>query len=85
VIASDLEAIVSVAGAVAAAAPVPDVGLGLGLPAVGLGVGVGLGAAHAELSMVSLIIVTAPLRASARPWSVTPLFSAMEVRPRSCP
>ncbi len=35
--------------------------------------------------MVSLIIVTAPLRASARPWSVTPLFSAMEVRAKIVP
>ena len=40
----------------------------------------GLGAAHAELSMVLWSIVTAPLRASARPCSVAPVLSAIEVR-----
>jgi hypothetical protein len=63
------------------------VGLALGL-AVGLALGlaVGLGAAeHVELVMVSLMRVTSPLRASARPFSVTPLFSVIEVRARMVP
>ncbi len=72
---ADVEAMVSVGGAVTVGREV----------APGFGVGVGLGAAHDELSMVSLIIVTSPLRASARPSSVTPFLSAIEVRARIVP
>lgn len=38
------------------------------------------GGVHAELLIVLWIIVTAPFRANARPWSVAPFFSAIEVR-----
>ena len=48
-------------------------------PTLGFVVPVELGAAHDELLMVSWIIVTAPLRASARPSRVTPLLSEIEV------
>src|SRR3989304_3752462 len=49
------------------------VGIGEGL-AVGVGEGVGVGVEHVDLVIVSLIKVTLPFRASARPSTVTPLF-----------
>src|SRR5512141_2498680 len=79
VTAAGVERLASVAGAVTVG---PEVAPGL---EVAVGEAVGLGAAHDELSIVSWIIVTAPLRASARPSSVTPLLSAIEVRARIVP
>ena len=56
-------------------------------PAVGLAVGdvVGAPVTHGELVMVSLIKVTSPFRASARPFIVTPLSIVMDVRARMVP
>ena len=70
------EARVSVGGVVTVGR---EVALGVAC-GVAFGSAVGLGAAHAELLMVLWSIVTSPFRASARPWSVAPLFSAIEVR-----
>lgn len=60
------------------------VGIGEGL-AVGVGEGVGVGVEHVDLVIVSLIKVTLPFRASARPSTVTPLFIVMDVRARMVP
>src|SRR3990172_4839416 len=60
------------------------VGVGEGL-AVGVGEGVGVGVEHVDLVIVSLIKVTLPFRASARPSTVTPLFIVMDVRARMVP
>src|SRR5512135_1902270 len=72
VVAAGAVARVSVAGGVAPGF-VPDFGVALGLA-------LGVGAAQDELSMVLLSIVTAPFCARARPCSVAPLLSAIEVR-----
>jgi hypothetical protein len=69
----------SVAGSVA----VPG-GVGAaGDPVVAEGVGVGV--EQVDLVIVSLIKVTSPFRASARPSTVTPSFIVMEVRARMVP
>ena len=47
---------------------------------VGIGPSAQLGSVNTSLSSV-----TAPLRASARPWTVTPLFTVIEVRARMLP
>ena len=52
---------------------------------VGAGVAVGAAAAHVARVMVSSISVTAPLRASARPSSVTPSAIVIDVRARMLP
>jgi len=72
---------VGVGDAVGLAAGVGDaVGL-----AVGVGDAVGAADAHADLVMVSLIKVTSPFRASARPSTATPLSMVMDVRARIVP
>lgn len=70
-------------------------GVGVAVPAVvgvaaGVGVAVGAGVAVAAAAQVvrvmrSLIRVTVPFRASARPLTVTPLFIVIEVRARIVP
>jgi hypothetical protein len=60
------------------------VGDALGLGAA-VGDGVGVAVEHVDLMIVSLIKVTLPFRASARPSIVTPLFIVMEVRARMVP
>ena len=52
---------------------------------VGTVVGVVTEVAQVGLVKVSSINVTAPLRARARPWTVTLLFTLIEVRPRMFP
>ena len=63
--------------------PPPTGGGGDGLGA-GDGVGVGVGVEVGTL-IVSLINVTAPLRASARPFSVTPESTEIDVKARMLP
>ena len=62
------------------------VGVGVGVGAsVGVGVGVGVGA-HADLSIVLVSNVTAPFRASVRPFTmVAPVSSPIEVKARMLP
>jgi hypothetical protein len=58
------------------------VGVGVGVVAVGVGVGV---VAQRDAVMVSSSRVTAPLRASARPWMVSPVCTVIDVRARMLP
>jgi hypothetical protein len=61
------------------------VGVGVGDGLVLVGVGVGVGVAHAGTVMVSSSRVTAPLRASARPWMVSPVVTVIDSRARMLP
>jgi hypothetical protein len=61
------------------------VAVGDAVGALGVGESVGAAAAHVDRVIVSSIRVTSPLRASARPFIVTPLFIVMEVRARIVP
>ncbi len=64
----------------------PGVGVGEGLD-VGRGVGVGAGVTPAQpgFKTVTVSRVTAPFRASRRPWIVDPVFAVMLVRARIVP
>ena len=57
----------------------------VGVVAVGVGVGVGGGVAQVGEVIVSSSRVTAPLRASARPSTVSPVFTEIDVRARMLP
>ena len=61
------------------------VGVGVGDGLVLVGVGVGVGVVHAGTVMVSSSRVTAPLRASARPWMVSPVVTVIDSRARMLP
>jgi hypothetical protein len=61
------------------------VGVGVGVGVVEVGVGVGDAVAQAGTVIVSSSRVTAPLRASARPAIVSPVFTEIDVRARILP
>jgi hypothetical protein len=61
------------------------VGLGVGVGVVVVAVGLGVGDAQAGTVMTSSSRVTAPLRASARPMILSPVFTEIEVRARMLP
>jgi hypothetical protein len=62
------------------------VGVGVGPVRVGVGVGVGVGGiAQAGVVIVSSSRVTAPFRASARPSTVSPVVTVIDVRARIVP
>jgi hypothetical protein len=75
-------AVVAPPGTVAAVPPVCVVPVVMPVTAV---TGPGIAAAQAGLVKVSVSNVTAPLRARARPCTVTPVVTVMEVRARMLP